>query len=110
MLHVLATDSDASVRAKALYSISNAVRHTPLAFNVFIENNGFSVLASVARDGDARLLKRIMFFLRSLLEEEEDEDLRLKVASAIAECRIPEMAADVVVGEAEDADLVEKVG
>ncbi|TPX58685.1 hypothetical protein PhCBS80983_g02960 [Powellomyces hirtus] len=107
ILKVLASDTDADVRGKALHCISSAIRQNSAAIGAFMAKNGVAALVSVALDGDARLLKRAIFLIRSLIEEEAPE-VAAKAAQAAQENSVPEMAADLMMSETQDTDLVEK--
>ncbi|KAJ3174401.1 hsp70 nucleotide exchange factor fes1 [Geranomyces variabilis] len=107
VLKALAQDSDSDVRGKALHCISGAIRQNPTAISTFMEKNGVAVLAAVASDGDARLLKRAIFLIRSLIEEESPA-VAAKAAEAACANNVPEMAADLMMSEKDDVDLVEK--
>ncbi|KAJ3157543.1 hsp70 nucleotide exchange factor fes1 [Geranomyces michiganensis] len=105
VLKALADDADSDVRGKALHC---AIRQNPSAIEAFMEKNGVAVLAAVASDGDARLLKRAVFLIRSLIEEESPA-VAAKVAEAACANSVPEMAADLMMSEKDDVDLTEKL-
>ncbi|KAJ3017140.1 hsp70 nucleotide exchange factor fes1 [Thoreauomyces humboldtii] len=107
ILNALKTDKDAEVRAKAMHCISSTIRQSPKALEAFTEKNGMATLVSVVMDGDARLLKRAMFLIRSLVEEETPE-VAEKAAQAAQENNVPDMAVDLLMSETQDLDLVEK--
>lgn len=71
VLKALQDDLDNSVRLKALYCISAAVRLNKENFDSFQSMNGFDICAALCRDGDEQLMKRTLFFLTALALDTE---------------------------------------
>ncbi|KAI9103755.1 armadillo-type protein [Phlyctochytrium arcticum] len=93
-------------RSKTLYCLSSAIRQNPTSFSAFDAANGFSTLASVARDANPTMMKRVVFLWTALIEGETEEVSTRSIRAAL-EYGIPGMAVEVLEGE-EDPDTVEK--
>ncbi|KAI8819542.1 armadillo-type protein [Fimicolochytrium jonesii] len=107
MLLLVSSFPDSSVRDKAFYCVTSAVRNNPQALETFMEKNGIASIVTVGLDGDTRLLKRAMFFIRSLVEDENPAEAT-RAAQAAKDNGVPDMAADLILADISDMDLVEK--
>ncbi|KAL2919914.1 hsp70 nucleotide exchange factor fes1 [Polyrhizophydium stewartii] len=121
VLGVLENDSDSEVRTKAFYCVSSAIRHNTTLFKAFHAANGFRVVVSALQNADPALLRRTVFFWKTLLETDASNGgvLDADAADADAVRTIADLAAAAMsehgvatmvmhLGEAVDLDLTEK--
>ncbi|OAJ41290.1 hypothetical protein BDV3_006130 [Batrachochytrium dendrobatidis] len=112
ILNLLETDKDDTVRTKAFYCISGAIKHNKQVFEAFYARNGFKAVLTTLQNADMSLLRRAVFFWRALLldhggdETHADTTVSDLTAAAISEFAVISMVIQMI--ESGDLDLIEK--
>ncbi|KAG0348455.1 hsp70 nucleotide exchange factor fes1 [Podila humilis] len=99
----LLSDPEASVRAKAIYAISGAVKHFESALREFKALDGYKTLVSLLNnDHDVPLLRKTIFLLNTLLVQDPTSSAQL------AELNLVGALNHVLSNHMDDEDIVEK--
>ncbi|KAJ1334309.1 hypothetical protein BSLG_008144 [Batrachochytrium salamandrivorans] len=112
ILRVLEHDEDDTVRTKAFYCISGAIRNNKQVFQAFYNLNGFRVIVSALKNADSSLLRRAVFFWRTLLLDSGGDDTHKDTtvsdltAAALSEYGVARMVMQLI--DDADLDTVEK--
>lgn len=65
------SEQNHDVQMKLLYCISGAIRSSSANFESFVEMDGINILANHCKDGNELIIKRTLFLLTALLQDEE---------------------------------------
>lgn len=80
LLRLVDSAQDQSTRIKALYAVSCLVRHNPPGYELFEQNDGFSVLLRTLQSDVAKLKVKACFLVSSLCSQEpRSRDTLLKM-------------------------------
>ncbi|KAG0240716.1 hsp70 nucleotide exchange factor fes1 [Actinomortierella wolfii] len=104
VLEMLASDPEKFVRAKAIYAVSGAVKHSEAAQLEFNNLNGYKILLKILEDGtDLTLVRKTIFFINTLLLQDETASRQLM------DLHFFHAVDRILKDHMDDEDLVEKI-
>ncbi|KAG0053602.1 hsp70 nucleotide exchange factor fes1 [Gryganskiella cystojenkinii] len=99
----LLSDSETYVRAKALYALSGAIKHSQPAMDEFKAVDGYKTLVNLLKnETDINLLRKAVFLINTLLVEDPS------CSSQLGQLEIVPALNNVLGQHMDDEDLVEK--